>query len=96
MLQVRSPTLNFVPHALHVVQVVGLVPILGEHSSRLLSLLYLPSPELPLGSLTVHKPAVRRPESRGQSNPHIRCSHMGTSFGLAACVVLLLIKVYAV
>lgn len=58
-LKVRSATLNLIPHALHVVQVVGLVPILGEHGSRLLSLLYLPRPELPLGCLTVQEPASK-------------------------------------
>ncbi len=53
----RPATLDLVPHALHVVQVVGLVAVLGEHGCSLLSLLYLPSSELPLGSLAVHKPA---------------------------------------
>ncbi len=53
----RPATLDLVPHALHVVQVVGLVAVLGEHGCSLLSLFYLPSSELPLGSLAVHKPA---------------------------------------
>jgi len=48
---------NLVPHALHVVQIVGLVTILGEHGCSLLSLFYLSSSELPLGSLAVQKPA---------------------------------------
>ena len=57
-LKVRSPTLNLIPHTLHVMQVVGLVPILSEQGSCHLGLLYLPCPELPLGSLTVQEPAV--------------------------------------
>lgn len=55
--KVRSSTLYLVPHALHVMQIVSLVPIFSKHGSCLLCLLYLPSSELPLGSLTVHKPA---------------------------------------
>lgn len=46
--QMCSAALNLKPHALHVMQVVGLVPVFGEHGSRLLCLLYLPCPELPL------------------------------------------------
>ena len=53
----RPATLDLIPHALHVMQVVVLVAVLGEHGCSLLSLFYLPSPELPLGSLTVQKPA---------------------------------------
>ena len=56
-LQVRSPTFDLIPHALHVMQVIGLVPVLGEHCSCLLCLLDLPCPELPLSSLTVQEPA---------------------------------------
>ena len=56
-LQVRSPALNLIPHALHVMQVVGLVTVLGKHCGCLLRLLDLPCPELPLGSLTVQEPA---------------------------------------
>ena len=57
--QMRSATFDLKPHALHVMQVVGLVAVLGEHGSRLLCLLYLSCPELPLSCLTVHKPAVQ-------------------------------------
>ena len=53
----RPATLDLIPHALHVMQVVGLVAVLGEHGCSLLSLLYLPSSKLPLGSLAVQKPA---------------------------------------
>ncbi len=56
-LEMRTATLDLVPHALHVMQVVGLFAILGEHGCSLLSLLYLPSSELPLGGLAVQKPA---------------------------------------
>ncbi len=56
-LQVRPATLNLIPHALHVMQVVGLVTVLGEHGCSLLSLLYLPSPELPFSCLAIDKPA---------------------------------------
>ena len=55
--KVCSATLNLIPHALHVVQIVGLLPVFGEQGSRPLCLLYLPCPELPFGSLPVHKPA---------------------------------------
>lgn len=56
-LQVSPATLNLKPHALHVVQVVGLVTVFGEHGSSLFCLLYLACPELPLCCLAVHKPA---------------------------------------
>jgi hypothetical protein len=55
--KMRTATLDLVPHALHVMQIVGLVAILGEHGCSLLSLLYQPSSELPLGGLAVQKPA---------------------------------------
>ena len=41
-------------------QVVGLIPILGEQGSCLLCLLYLPCPELPFGSLTVQEPTPKQ------------------------------------
>ena len=73
-LQVRSPTLNLKPHALHVMQVVCLVPVLGEQRSCLLCLLYLPCPELPLGSLAVQKPAPREHKLRQQlADFELRC-----------------------
>ena len=55
--KVRMAALNLIPHALHVMQVVGLVAVLGEHGSSLLCLLYLASSELPLGGLAVQEPA---------------------------------------
>lgn len=55
--KVRMAALNLIPHALHVMQVVGLVAVLGEHGSSLLCLLCLPSSELPLGGLAVQEPA---------------------------------------
>ena len=55
--KMRVTALNLVPHALHVMQVVGLVAVLGEHGGSLLCLLYLPRPELPLGGLAVQEPA---------------------------------------
>ena len=58
-LEMRSPTLNLIPHTLHVMQVVGLIPVLSKQGSCLLCLLYLPCPKLPLGSLAVYKPAVK-------------------------------------
>ena len=53
----RVAALDLIPHALHVMQVVGLVAVLGEHGSSLLCLLYLASSELPFGGLAVQEPA---------------------------------------
>ena len=57
--ETRSATRVPKPHVLRVMQLTRLVPIFGEHGSRLLCLLYLACPELPLCCLTVDEPAVQ-------------------------------------
>ena len=57
--QPGAPRLDLIPGALHVVQVVDLVPILCEQRSRGLCTLHVPCPELPLCCRAVQEPARR-------------------------------------